>query len=513
MAIYRNYSRDQVQMKTMCINDYIEKDHHAKIIVNIISKMDLKSFDKAFNNDMGGKPAYPVNNLLALLIYSYLDGVYSSRKIERYCREHLAYKYLCCDDPPDHVTITRFYSRFHEQIRHVFAQTIYIGIQEGLITFETLSFDGVKISAMSSKSRVINIENSDMLLKSIENQIDNLMYLINKTNDIDLSEKLVKKINKKNAEKQRIIDGLEKLKSKKLEIAEKKKTMEVENVNNLCLTEHDSPLMKQSMKYYDTCYNGVAAADGKCKMSVTAILTSNCTDRYNGMISLKDSIKMVGINNIRQALSFFDAGFWNNTFIEYGYKNNLDLYIAYKSMKKMYCKTMNAYKKQKMNYLADKDVFECAQGCHLTLRGHYSNSKGSTHALYIKTGCSKCPLNNECITTKDKTRKRIKVNVSKSLTTNNDTLDPKNSMIAKMDTEEAKEKYKKRFYTIEPVFGEMKNNRKFTRFSVWGIKKAETQWILVNIVHNFSKIIRYANRNSLLNKQKLTYTDDLCYKY
>jgi transposase len=198
MAIYRNYSRDQIEIKTMCINDYIEKDHLAKIIVKIVSKMDLKSFDEVFNNDMGGKPAYPVNNLLALLIFAYLDGVYSSRKIETYCREHLAYKYLCCDDPPDHVTITRFYKRFHEQIRHVFVQTIYIGIKEGLITFETLAVDGVKISAMSSKSEVISIDNSDTLLNSIENQIDNLISQINKSNDINIKEELIKKIKKKN---------------------------------------------------------------------------------------------------------------------------------------------------------------------------------------------------------------------------------------------------------------------------------------------------------------------------
>jgi hypothetical protein len=269
--------------------------------------------------------------------------------------------------------------------------------------------------------------------------------------------------------------------------------------------------MKQSMKNFDTCYNGLAAVDSKKKMSVSAKLTKNCTDRYNGKISLENSIQTVGINNVRKASNLFDAGFFHSALIEFGLKNKLDLYIAYKSAKNMYGKIPKEYKKSKLKYLEDKDVFECKQGDHLTLCHHETNAKGYVYALYIKTGCSKCPFNHECITTKDKTRKRIKVQVSLSQSTNNNDLDIKNSMKAKMNTDIAKEKYKKRFYTIEPVFGEMKNNRKFVRFSVWGIDKAEAQWILVNVVHNFSKIIKYANRNSLLNMQKLNYSDDLCY--
>ena len=68
-------------------------------------------------------------------------------------------------------------------------------------------------------------------------------------------------------------------------------------------------------------------------------------------------------------------------------------------------------------------------------------------------------------------------------------------MKEKMSLPEAQEVYKQRAIDVEPVFGQIKYNRNFMSFSVRGLSKVKTQFTLVCIAHNLSKIIRYMQEN------------------
>ena len=67
----------------------------------------------------------------------------------------------------------------------------------------------------------------------------------------------------------------------------------------------------------------------------------------------------------------------------------------------------------------------------------------------------------------------------------------RNAMIAKMNTEEAKEIYKVRLQTIEPVFGDMKGNKGVTEFLTRGIKAVRTELNIVCIARNLKRIWNY----------------------
>ena len=60
---------------------------------------------------------------------------------------------------------------------------------------------------------------------------------------------------------------------------------------------------------------------------------------------------------------------------------------------------------------------------------------------------------------------------------------------------ESQELYKQRAIDVEPVFGQIKYNRNFMRFSARGLSKVKTQFTIVCIAHNLSKIIRYMQEN------------------
>ena len=73
----------------------------------------------------------------------------------------------------------------------------------------------------------------------------------------------------------------------------------------------------------------------------------------------------------------------------------------------------------------------------------------------------------------------------------------RNIMIAKMKTEEGKEIYKIRWQTVEPVFGDMKENKGFRTFLMRGIEGVRTEFNIVCAARNIKKIWVY-----LLNKKR-----------
>ena len=90
MANYRKHSREQIEMKMMCINDFVPTDHEARVIVSIIETLDLSAFDEYFNNDTGGNKAYPILSLLSILAYAFFEGISSTRLIEQNCYENIS---------------------------------------------------------------------------------------------------------------------------------------------------------------------------------------------------------------------------------------------------------------------------------------------------------------------------------------------------------------------------------------------------------------------------------------
>ena len=84
MAKYIHADVDQYQIVTLNYNELFDEDHPIRKFFEIISeKLDLSAFDDNYNNDKGGRPAFPRERLLAILIYSLLYGNISMRNIER----------------------------------------------------------------------------------------------------------------------------------------------------------------------------------------------------------------------------------------------------------------------------------------------------------------------------------------------------------------------------------------------------------------------------------------------
>lgn len=88
--------------------------------------------------------------LLALLLYAYAVGERSSRRIERLCSDHVAFRVLCAQDVPDHTTIARFRAAHEEVFAGLFTQVLTLCARAGMGRVGVVAVDGTKVAANAS---------------------------------------------------------------------------------------------------------------------------------------------------------------------------------------------------------------------------------------------------------------------------------------------------------------------------------------------------------------------------
>ena len=89
-------------------------------------------------------------SVVALLLYAYARGNRSSRQIERACWEDVAYKVICSMRAPDHSTIAEFRRRHQTAIAELFDQVLGLCREAGLVSVGVIMVDGTKIKANAS---------------------------------------------------------------------------------------------------------------------------------------------------------------------------------------------------------------------------------------------------------------------------------------------------------------------------------------------------------------------------
>ena len=112
--------------------------------------MDLRRFREGYRLGAAGRAPYDPAMLVALLLYAYARGNRSSRRIERACWEDVAYKVITSMRVPDHSTIAEFRRRHESEIAELFDQVLGLCKEAGLVSVGVIMVDGTKIKANAS---------------------------------------------------------------------------------------------------------------------------------------------------------------------------------------------------------------------------------------------------------------------------------------------------------------------------------------------------------------------------
>src|SRR5208282_2104543 len=157
------------------LRDWVPARHLAHFILEAVAEMDLRQIQ--VNERGSGCPQYPPRMLLALLLYCYATGVFSSRRIERAALDSVPVRMICGDTHPDHDTICTFRRENKALLQETFVRVLELAqelkfLQVGQIT---VAVDGTKVLANASKHAAVSYEHAGKALEQLDLEVKELL--------------------------------------------------------------------------------------------------------------------------------------------------------------------------------------------------------------------------------------------------------------------------------------------------------------------------------------------------
>ena len=115
-------------------NEDIPQNDPVRVVDSIVEGLDFKDFRKLYKEK--GRCPYHPKMMLKVIIYAYMNNIYSCRKIEKQLQRDIHYIWLAAQERPDFVTINRFRNRVKNEINNIFTQIVLVLADKGFITLD-----------------------------------------------------------------------------------------------------------------------------------------------------------------------------------------------------------------------------------------------------------------------------------------------------------------------------------------------------------------------------------------
>jgi len=464
------------------------------------NRLDMSVFEDRYNNDQTGRAAYDPKILLKIILLGYSRGLYSSRSIERACKENTIFMALTCRTCPDHSTIAAFVSSAKEEIPFLFTDVLLVCEEENLLGGTFFALDGCKLPSNASieKSGKRNdlVKKKDSLRKKVQQLVDQQLAADQKDKDqmkpgdFFNQEKRQQQIERLQKKSERIEKWLDDNDAKIGRQGKEIKSNVTDNESGTMVSSHGTI----------QGYNSQALVDDKHQVIIQAEVFGEGQDFHHIeplIDGAKGTMKTIGHEEdyFKGTILTADALYHSSKSLKKCQAEGIDAYIPDKNYKKRdpNLKSMNRHKDRGINRLnidafvhdEDKDIYECPQGNTLKHRAKTIKDGVLYHKYVADEGsCDGCELKSRCII---KGGKRKWLNVPVGRVPGN----PTKLMIEKIDSARGKKIYKRRFSIVEPVFGNIRSQKRLDRFTLRSKVKVNIQWLLYCMVHNIGKIMRY----------------------
>src|SRR3984885_9798863 len=153
---FRAWDVDQVWLLPPSIQDLVPSGHVAHFVRDTVrTGLDLSAIMDSYDEERGFPPYHP-GMMVALLLYAYSQGVYSSRRIARACEERLDFQAVTALNQPDFRTISEFRRRHLTALAGLFVQVLALCQRAGLVGLGHVAVDGTKLRANASKHKAMS---------------------------------------------------------------------------------------------------------------------------------------------------------------------------------------------------------------------------------------------------------------------------------------------------------------------------------------------------------------------
>jgi transposase len=428
------------------VEDWLPEDHLARFIVEVIDRLDLTELTRAYGGR--GSAAHHPAVLLGLLIYGYVSGVPSSRKIERATFDSVAFRYIAANTHPDHDTLAHFRRRFGAQFEQLFVQVLMLAREMGMLKLGKVSVDGSKVKANASKHSALSWGHLQKIEKQLQQEVQQLMALAESEDRKNVPDGM--EVPKEIALRQQRLAVLDEAK-RKLEARAKERDLAAQaeyegklakrqekrdtgkkpggkdpepptsgpqDKDQINLTDEESRIMKVASGGFDQCYNGQVAVDADSMLIVAAFVTQagNDSRQIAPMLAvLAKQKEQIGLPS--QLLA--DTGYFSAANVNACVNNGIEPLIAMK--------------------------------------------REAHHLPVLERFTEPAPLAEDA--------------------------DAVAKMAHRLKTKKGRADYALRKQTVEPVFGIIKHVMKFRQFMVRGLKQVGHEWNLVALAWNLKRMM------------------------
>lgn len=152
--------RQQLRWDTVDLESQLPPDHRARLVWEFVSGFDLEKFYARIKarDDRAGRPASDPAVVLAVWLYATVEGVGSAREIDRLCRQHTAYRWLCGGVPVNHDILSTFRRESGAELDGLLTRSLTGLIAEGLVSLEEVAIDGTKVRARAGRGSMAGRE-------------------------------------------------------------------------------------------------------------------------------------------------------------------------------------------------------------------------------------------------------------------------------------------------------------------------------------------------------------------
>jgi len=503
-AIFKESFQNQPSLFPFDFERLIPELHPVRLINSVIEKIDITTILNTYVG--GGTSSYHPRMLLKVLIFGYLNNLYSSRKIANAIQENIYFMWLSGQCFPDFRTINNFRGkRLKGTIEDIFKQVVLLLAENGVISLKEVFTDGTKIESVANRYTFVwkgSVEKNKQKLESkIQVVLDEISQVIEEDNkEIEetaiapalTSEELNRKIQaineilKEKVVPKRLEKKIEKLQNQALpKLAEYEEHLRIMGErNSYSKTDRDATFMRLKE---DHMKNGQLKPAYNLQLSTEKNFITNFTLHQRPGDTVTYNSHMESFNekyNHYPDVAIADAGYGSAENYEFLDKNGIEIYVKYNYFHKEQNQKfkLDVSRVENLHYNSRDDYFVCPMGQKMTPVGHAwrKSDLGYKYQItyYQAQNCVGCPIRGAC--NKQKGNRRIEVNHKLFIY--------KQKARENLLSQKGKELRGRRCSEVEQTFGQLKWNKKFKRYLLRGIEKVSIETAILALAHNFQKL-------------------------
>ena len=466
---------DRFQLTFGSLEEKITNDNPVRFLDAFVDKLELGKLGFKVNTlKTEGRPPFDSKVFMKIYLYGYLNGLRSSRKLEKECVRNIELQWLTKNLQPNYHSIADFRKLNPKGLKSVFKLFVLFLKEADLIGGKMVAVDGTKVRASNSKKNNYSEKKIARHLKYIEEETNKYLKQLDE-NDRQEEPLKINDIQKK----------LERLNSNKIKYELLDQTLKESEETQISTTDKDSRLLQGQGLEFNVGYNVQASVDDKFKL-VVGTQTINETDRNALSAASIETKENLGEEKLTVLA---DKGYHTGEEILKCKEEKISTIVSKREISNSKGKgTTPDYLVDKFIYNKEKDNYICPAGNVLTTDGKWKEYKKEGKLYKFKSyktdACGMCPVKHLCTSAK---RREIQRKDYTEAVEENDKRYQENPSL-----------YKKRQELNEHVFGTIKRQWGYNYTNLRGKEKVDGEFNLIMTVYNIKRVIGILGINQML---------------